>query len=139
MLPWAINLLSAQTINRVTDADGVAALSFTLWSISQDRSLAHRALEGGKVFDALASSLKEHGAHEGVAEGAGFATHHLVDDKFAMRTLPVDAGLPAALVRAARTHERSEKVALATAMALVRLHALCTYLIPDSFICKTRW
>lgn len=120
VLPWATHLLSPTTINRVADADGACALCSTLAAISADRALAHRALEGNAVFDSLAAALRDHTAHEGVAEAAALAAHRLTDDRVAVRTFPVEAGLPAALVRAAQAHEGSERVVLAVVLALVR-------------------
>lgn len=120
ILPWAIRLLLPTTTIRASEPDGVSALCSTLSAISRDRALARRALEGSLVFEALAAALKEHETNEGVAESAALATHRLVDDGFGMRTLPVEAGLPAALVRAAKAHGASERVVLAVTLALVR-------------------
>lgn len=93
-----------------------AALLWVLANICRGGSYMYNKVSF--AFDAIANCLREFEAHEGVAEAAAVAAHHLLEDRVVMRSQPLEAGLPPVLVRVAREHQRRPRVAHGMLLAL---------------------
>lgn len=99
------------------------ALCWVLANICAGGSYITSNVSGGFVFDALAACLRDFEAHAGVAESTACAVHFLLSDRAVMRSQPLDAEIPSALIRVAREHPKNPRVALAVLLALVRAGA----------------